>query len=92
MPSSFPSVNTFSSVAEFGSLRGGVGRGILQTRVPREGCWGPDGVTRDGGYEVRGCWEGIRPVHFFRQWESLLLANLKCVEIGEVGVGGNVWV
>ena len=54
MPSSFPFVNMFSSTDEFGSLRGGVGRGILQTRVPREGCWGPDGVTRDGGMKSGG--------------------------------------
>ena len=37
----------------------GVGRGedfFLQTRVPREDCWGPDGVTRGWGWvgEVRG--------------------------------------
>ena len=28
----------------------------MQTRVPREDCWGPDGVTRGWGWvgEVRG--------------------------------------
>lgn len=30
---------------------------FLQTRVPREDCWGPDGVTSGWGWmgEVRGC-------------------------------------
>lgn len=42
----------FFLVAEFVSLAGRIGRGFLQTRVPREGWWGPDGVTRDREDEV----------------------------------------
>lgn len=85
---SFPAVNMCISVAELGSLGGGMGRGFLQTRVPREDWQGPDGVTRDGGRLTQGVLGGNWTYSFVRSgcidlWERLLLTNLKFGEMGE---------
>lgn len=84
-PHLFFSVNMFFSGAEFGLLRSGMGRGFLQTRIPREGWWGPDGVTREWG-EVRSGGLGRELDLFVPQiWMYLLVGETSSRETGEWG-------